>query len=126
MTKEDLKKNIDEMEIYIPIRLIERNLAMPKTTIQQVLNGHRNLPKKWVKVLERYFSDKLYLGKADKHEIKVGDKVSLPQDAIVDKVEKNNGATTVSFSEPMPIWDRKEKWDVFVARKNKWHENNNK
>lgn len=62
MTKEILKKNIDEMEIYIPVSAIEKNLGMPKTTIQQVLNGHRNLPKKWVKVLERYFNGKLYLG----------------------------------------------------------------
>ena len=89
MTKEDLKKYIDEMEIYIPIRLIERNLAMPKTTIQQVLNGHRNLPKKWVKVLERYFSAKLYLGvnnlkftnSGDKGELKVVD------NGLVSKIE---------------------------------------
>jgi hypothetical protein len=63
MTKEVLKKNIEDMEIYVPVRLIERDLEMPKTTLQQVLNGHRNLPKKWVKVLEKYFKEKLYLDK---------------------------------------------------------------
>lgn len=63
MTQEDLKKYIDGMEIYIPIRLIERNLCIPKTTLQQVLKGNRKLPKKWVKVLEKYFNEKLYLKK---------------------------------------------------------------
>lgn len=62
MTKEVLKKNIEDMEIYLPISTIEKNLGMPKTTIQQVLNGHRKLPKKWIKFLEVYFKDKVYLG----------------------------------------------------------------
>ena len=126
MTKEVLKKNIEDMEIYLPISTMEKNLGMPKTTIQQVLNGHRNLPKKWIKFLEVYFKDKVYLGKETVHEIKGGDELPLPNEiAVVSKVEKKDGANKISLSEPMPIWDRKEKWDVFVARKNKWYENNN-
>jgi len=62
MERDVLKKHIEDMEIYVPVCSIESNLEMPKTTIQQVLNGHRKLPKKWVKVLERYFTAKLYLG----------------------------------------------------------------
>ena len=112
MTKEVLKKNIEDMEIYVPIRLIERNLEMPKTTIQQVLNGHRNLPKKWVKVLERYFNEKIYKisendkwvnPPSDKSYIpKVGDKANLPQEAMVAKVENKDGATKLYFTEPKP------------------------
>jgi hypothetical protein len=100
MTTEVLRKHIEDMEIYVPVCSIESNLGMPKTTIQQVLNGHRKLPKKWVKVLERYFRAKFYLGKNVKHEVKVGDKVNLPQEAIISKVEKKDGATKVSFTEP--------------------------
>jgi hypothetical protein len=109
MTKEDLKKNIEDMEIYVPIATMERYLEMPKTTIQQVLNGHRNLPKKWVKVLERYFNEKIYkISESDKwvnpqkdrsYIPKVGDKVNLPQEAMIAKVEKKDEATKVSFAE---------------------------
>jgi plasmid maintenance system antidote protein VapI len=91
MTKEILKKNIDEMEIYLPVSAIEKNLGMPKTTIQQVLNGHRNLPKKWVKVLERYFngnSDKII--KSDRRFGKTQTNLNITLEKLKDNILKNN------------------------------------
>lgn len=55
LLKEEIQKNIDEMDVYVPVRIIERDLGMPKTTLQKVLNGKRELPKKWLKPLESYF-----------------------------------------------------------------------
>lgn len=57
MTKEQIQKEIQEMDNYIPISKIEENLKMPPTTLQKVLKGKRELPKKWYKVLETYFVD---------------------------------------------------------------------
>ena len=91
MPKEILKKNIDEMEIYLPVSVIEKNLGMPKTTIQQVLNGHRNLPKKWVKVLERYFngnSDKII--KSDRKFGKTKTNLNITLEKLKDNILKNN------------------------------------
>jgi len=56
MTKEELQRAISEMDVYVPVRIIERNLGMPKTTLQKFLKGGRDLPKKWQKTLEAYFS----------------------------------------------------------------------
>ncbi len=55
MKKTDIEKAISEMKDYVPVRLIERHLGMPKTTLQKVLKGQRELPKKWQKPLEAYF-----------------------------------------------------------------------
>jgi hypothetical protein len=96
MTKEILKKNIDEMEIYIPVSAIEKNLGMPKTTIQQVLNGHRNLPKKWVKVLERYFNGKLYLGENNLRFTKIDFKPT--------NKESYDGKKSIILSDEMGQW----------------------
>jgi hypothetical protein len=125
MTKEVLKKNIEDMEIYLPISKIEKNLGMPKTTIQQVLNGNRNLPKKWVKILEKYFKEKLYLSKVAEHEIKVGDKVNLPQEALVTKVEKKDGANKISFDEisDKPTRIKGESGIDYSIRLSEWEKN---
>ena len=64
MNKESIEKAISEMPEYVPVRIIERNLGMPKTTLQKVLKGGRELPKKWIKPLEAYF-----WRKAEKKEV---------------------------------------------------------
>lgn len=58
MKKEDIESYIAAMPKYVPVRLIERKLNMPKTTLQKVLKGQRELPKKWVKPLEAFFKVK--------------------------------------------------------------------
>lgn len=55
MDKDAIEKAISEMPTYVPVRIIERDLGMPKTTLQKVLKGGRELPKKWIKPLEAYF-----------------------------------------------------------------------
>lgn len=54
-TKEQIKKEIEEMDSYLPISEIEKRLGMPPTTLQKVLKGTRVLPKKWANILESYF-----------------------------------------------------------------------
>lgn len=54
-TKDDIKKEIEGMNSYIPVSKIEKALGMPPTTLQKVLSGKRSLPKKWERVLEGYF-----------------------------------------------------------------------
>ncbi len=56
MTKEEIQKEILEMDAYLPVSKIEERLGMPKTTLQKVLSGERELPKKWLKVLSGYFN----------------------------------------------------------------------
>ena len=58
MTKEEIQEQIRIMDAYIPVYKIEENLGMPATTLQKVLSGKRELPKKWLKVLETYFVKK--------------------------------------------------------------------
>lgn len=55
MTKEQIQKEIEEMDAYVPVKTIEERLGMPPTTLQKVLKGERKLPKKWHKILEAYF-----------------------------------------------------------------------
>ncbi len=55
MTKEQIEKEIAEMNEWMPISKIEERLGMPPTTLQKVLKGERKLPKKWVNKLEAYF-----------------------------------------------------------------------
>lgn len=59
MNKEEIQKQIAIMDAYIPVYKIEEKLGMPKTTLQKVLKGERELPKKWLKVLEAYFVKKV-------------------------------------------------------------------
>ncbi len=54
-SKEQIQKEIEEMDSYLPVSKIEEKLGMPPTTLQKVLSGTRELPKKWEKVLEVYF-----------------------------------------------------------------------
>lgn len=68
MTKEQIQKEIEGMDAYIPVKKIEEKLGMPPTTLQKVLKGERSLPKKWIKVLEAYF-----VKKEEVVELKVGD-----------------------------------------------------
>lgn len=58
MTKEEIQEQIKIMDAYIPVYKIEEKLEMPATTLQKVLSGKRELPKKWQKVLETYFVKK--------------------------------------------------------------------
>jgi uncharacterized protein YlzI (FlbEa/FlbD family) len=58
MTKEQILKLIDGMEVYVPVYKIEEMLNMPPTTLQKVLSGKRVLPKKWDKPIEAFFSGK--------------------------------------------------------------------
>lgn len=53
--KETIQKEIEEMDAYLPVSKIEEKLGMPPTTLQKVLSGKRELPKKWLRVLESYF-----------------------------------------------------------------------
>lgn len=55
MRKDEIQTKIDKMDKYLPISEIEKELGMPHTTLQKVLKGKRELPKKWVKVVENYF-----------------------------------------------------------------------
>ncbi len=54
MDKDSLKKLIDGMDIYVPIRNIELSVGMPITTLQKSLKGIITLPKKWEKPLLEY------------------------------------------------------------------------
>lgn len=54
MTKEQIHKGMKEMDVYVPVSQIEKELNMPVTTLQKVLKGERGLPKKWRKPLENY------------------------------------------------------------------------
>jgi hypothetical protein len=64
MTKEEIKKGIDEMEVYATVTAIEKDLDMPFSTLQKALTGTRSLPQKWHKPLRKYF-----LSKRDKEMI---------------------------------------------------------
>lgn len=65
------------MPEYVPVRIIERTLGMPKTTLQKVLKGGRELPKKWAKPLEAYFGRRVEKkGESDKKEAEHDKKVS--------------------------------------------------
>lgn len=55
MNKQQIQDGLDAMPEYLPIRQIEVLLKMPATTLQKVLKGDRELPKKWDKVLANYF-----------------------------------------------------------------------
>ena len=55
LSKEEIRKEIENMDAWIPIYEIEKRLGMPPTTLQKVLSGNRELPKKWKNVLEAYF-----------------------------------------------------------------------
>jgi len=55
LSKEQIIKELEEMDGYLPISKIEERLGMPPTTLQKVLSGKRNLPKKWNAILEKYF-----------------------------------------------------------------------
>ncbi len=52
----ELKALIDSLETYVAVRVIERNIGMPKTTLQKALKypDKSKLPKKWVKPLLRF------------------------------------------------------------------------
>lgn len=65
MNKEDIEKAISEMTEYVPVKKIEQKLGMPKTTLQKVLKGERELPKKWIKPLEAFFGLKYISGKKE-------------------------------------------------------------
>lgn len=54
-SKEEIRQQIEGMDAWIPVSKIEERLGMPPTTLQKVLAGKRELPKKWVSVLESYF-----------------------------------------------------------------------
>jgi hypothetical protein len=102
MTREQIQKEIEEMDAYIPVYKIEENLGMPPTTLQKVLKGERELPKKWFKVLDAYF------GKGGRNKQEVTPKKEVVED--------------ISSQEIPPIPTREEGEDVwaFAARKNKW------
>lgn len=113
MDREVLKKHIKDMEIYVTVCLIESNLKIPKTTIQQVLNGHRKLPKKWVKILEKYFSGKLYLGENNLRFTNSGDKGKLKvvDNGLISKIdfkptnkESYDGKKSIIVSDEMGKW----------------------
>jgi transcriptional regulator with XRE-family HTH domain len=55
MRKDEIQTKIDKMDKHLSISEIEKELGMPRTTLQKVLKGKRELPKKWVKVVENYF-----------------------------------------------------------------------
>jgi len=55
LPKEQIIKELEEMDGYLPISKIEERLGMPPTTLQKVLKGTRKLPKKWEAILEKYF-----------------------------------------------------------------------
>ena len=55
LTKEQIQKEIEAMDSWIPVSEIEKRMGMPPTTLQKVLKGTRELPKKWHKKLEAYF-----------------------------------------------------------------------
>lgn len=57
LTKEQIQKELQEMDGYLPISEIEKRLGMPPTTLQKVLKGTRKLPAKYYKILEAYFVD---------------------------------------------------------------------
>jgi len=73
-TKDDIKKEIEGMNSYIPVSKIEKALGMPPTTLQKVLSGKRSLPKKWERVLEGYF-----VGKPNLHIAPVNLEIKKPQ-----------------------------------------------
>ena len=58
MSKDEIQTKIDKMDRYLSVSKIEKELGMPSTTLQKVLKGKRELPKKWVKVVEDYFSNR--------------------------------------------------------------------
>jgi len=55
MRKDEIQTKIDKMDKYLSVSEIEKELGMPHTTLQKVLKGKRELPKKWVKVVDNYF-----------------------------------------------------------------------
>lgn len=91
MTKSEIEKEINEMDVYVPVSKIEEILGMPITTLQKVLKGERKLPKKWGKKLEYYF----IRCKTPKTESKIR-KMPL-QMSEVDVHIKN-----VTYKEPIP------------------------
>lgn len=84
MTKEQIQAEIQEMDSYIPVSKIEESLGMPPTTLQKVLKGKRELPKKWVKVLEGYFVKKVEAIPESINE----EKEELPEEAVPDENKK--------------------------------------
>lgn len=104
MTKEQIQEELQQMDSYIPISKIEESLGMPPTTLQKVLKGKRELPKKWAKILDAYFVKK----------------VDVKPDNIANKSPKMEADKTGSPVPPMPIKESGENPIDFAARKNEW------
>ena len=52
---EEAKKLIEALPVYKSITDLEREIKLPKNSLQQFLKGKRKLPKKWVKPFLEYF-----------------------------------------------------------------------
>ena len=83
ISKEEIQKEIEEMDLWVPVYEIEKRLGMPPTTLQKVLKGTRALPKKWNKKLEAYFLSQEKKLKLDNSIIEVNPKIN----------NKNNSST---------------------------------
>ena len=90
LTKEQIEKEIAEMNEWIPVSKIEERLGMPPTTLQKVLKGTRQLPKKWHKVLEAYFIPKIIENNKPENKAKI-------------EAERNGTANTTKkdFKQPL-------------------------
>jgi len=52
---EEAKKLIEALPVYKSITDLEREIKLPKNSLQQFLKGKRKFPKKWVKPFQNYF-----------------------------------------------------------------------
>ena len=55
MNKTQLIEAINDMKVYKAISEIERELQMPRTTLQKAVKGYRKLPRRWLKPVADYF-----------------------------------------------------------------------
>lgn len=96
--KEEIQKEINDMDAWIPVCEIEKRLNMPPTTLQKVLKGTRELPKKWDKVLEAYFMEN------KKREVKINDANKQTQEVknITEEKPKTNYSIDTKNKEQMP------------------------
>lgn len=95
LSREEIQKEIEEMATWFPVYEIEKRLNMPPTTLQKVLKGTRELPKKWHNILEAYFIS------GNKKEIK---------NTTEEKTETNRTATPQFKNEiEKRFWEEHEK-----------------
>jgi len=96
------KEIIYNLPEYKPICLLEKDIGMPKNSLQQFLKGKRKFPKKWIKPFDEYFKR---INKIDKGKLSVP-KTDLQANKAVHTKECVNVNNTIEVPKGLSLEER--------------------